>query len=142
LTDTISDTITGWAGMIKVDGTAYTWMGVPGASQNVIQSSFSYTSTMSSFVMDVGGVVQMNVTFLSPIAPSDIKRQSLTFSYISVAIQSTDGNSHDVELYADISAGMLFLSFYLFYSHRHKNGAQASEILLQLLLGIMVPSEV
>lgn len=92
--------------MIRVDGTAYTWMGVPGASQNVDQSSFSYTSTMSTFITDVGGIVQMNVTFLSPIAPNDTMRQSLPFSYVNVAVQSTDGQSHDVELYADISAGM------------------------------------
>jgi len=105
-TKAISDTITGWAGMIRVDGTAYTWMGIPGTSQNVEQSSFSYTSTASTFIMNVEGVVQMNVTFLSPIAPNDTMRQSLPFSYVNVAVQSTDGQSHDVELYADISAGM------------------------------------
>jgi len=55
--------------------------------------------------MDVGGVVQMNITFLSPITPNDLKRQSLPFSYVNVVVWSTDGNSHSVELYADISAG-------------------------------------
>jgi len=47
----------------------------------------------------------MNITFLSPLTPGDHKRQSLIFTYLDVAVQSLDGNSHDVQLYTDISAG-------------------------------------
>jgi hypothetical protein len=90
--------------MIKVDGVNFSWMGIPGASQNVNQTSFSYTSTRSTFIMQAGGV-EMNITFLSPVTPDDFKRQSLPFSYVNVDIFSVDGNSHDVQLYADISAG-------------------------------------
>jgi len=92
--------------MIKVDGANYEWMGFPGAPQNVNQTHFSYTSTKSTFTMNVGGVVQMVITFFSPITPNDLKRQSLPLSYMSVAVQSTDGNLHNVQLYADISAGL------------------------------------
>ena len=96
----------GWTGMIRVDSEAFTWMGapVPGPSA-VTQVAFEYTSTRSIFVMDVAGVVQMNITFLSPVTPMDLKRQSLPFSYVDVAILSKDGNTHDVELYTDITAG-------------------------------------
>jgi hypothetical protein len=90
--------------MIKVDGTTYTWMGSPGP-QSVSQTAFEYTSTRSMFTMDVGGLVEMNITFLSPLTPDDQKRQSLVFSYLDVAVQSLDGNAHDVQLYTDISAG-------------------------------------
>ena len=55
--------------------------------------------------MDVGGLVTMNITFLSPVNPTDLKRQSLTFSYVDVVVTSSDGASHDVKLYADITAG-------------------------------------
>jgi hypothetical protein len=55
--------------------------------------------------MNVGGLVEMNITFLSPLTPGDHKRQSLIFTYLDVAVQSLDGNSHDVQLYTDISAG-------------------------------------
>ena len=55
--------------------------------------------------MNVGGLVEMNITFMSPLTPDDQKRQSLIFSYLDVAIQPLDGASHDVQLYADISAG-------------------------------------
>ncbi|PVH87153.1 glutaminase GtaA [Cadophora sp. DSE1049] len=95
--------IAAWVGMIKVDGTTYTWMGNPGP-QSVTQKAFEYTSTRSVFTMDVGGKVEMNITFLSPITPEDQKRQSLIFSYLDVGVQSLDGTSHDVQLYTDISA--------------------------------------
>lgn len=55
--------------------------------------------------MDVGGVVEMNITFLSPLTPSDLMRQSLTMSYLDVSVSSSDGAAHDVQLYTDITAG-------------------------------------
>ncbi|CAF9939885.1 MAG: hypothetical protein HETSPECPRED_002085 [Heterodermia speciosa] len=50
------------------------------------------------------GAVDMNITFLSPLTPTDLKRQSLPFSYVNVAVSSADGKPHDVELYTDITA--------------------------------------
>lgn len=100
----IRNQVTGWCGLIRVDGTAYTWMGLPGTT-TVTQTAFEYTSTKSIFTMDVGGKVEMNITFMSPITPDDFKRQSLVFSYLNVEVSSLDGNDHDVQVYADISAG-------------------------------------
>jgi Domain of unknown function (DUF5127) len=123
--------------MIRVDGTSYTWMGGM-KPPPVNQTSFQYTSTKSIFVLDVAGVVEMTVTFLSPISPNNLKRQSLVFSYLHVDIKSKDGANHDVQLYADISAGenlpslcgckLIDLSF--------QNGYL--EIVAQLLSGTMV----
>ncbi|CAI7565963.1 unnamed protein product [Penicillium crustosum] len=95
--------VTGWAGMIRVDGNTYTWMGIPG-SKTVNQTAFEYTSTKSIFTMNVENKVEMNITFLSPVAPTDLKRQSLVFSYLNVEVSSLDGQKHDVQVYADISA--------------------------------------
>ena len=104
--DIVSGQILGWAGLIRVDGTSYTWMGAPAPfPTNVNQISFDYTSTRSTFTMDVGGVVGMNITFLSPLFPTDMMRQSLPFSYLDVVVSSLDGSAHDVQLYADITAG-------------------------------------
>ncbi|TVY53517.1 Glutaminase A [Lachnellula cervina] len=96
--------VAAWTGMIRVDGTTYTWMGAPTGPALVTQKSFEYTSTKSVFTMDVGGLVEMNITFLSTLTPDDQKRQSLVFSYLDVGVQSLDGNAHDVQLYTDISA--------------------------------------
>ncbi|EPS26858.1 Glutaminase A [Penicillium oxalicum] len=95
--------VTGWCGLIRVDGTTYTWMGLPN-TQLVDQTAFEYTSTKSIFTMNVGGKVEMNITFMSPLTPDDFKRQSLVFTYLNVDVSSLDGNEHDVQLYADISA--------------------------------------
>ncbi|KAK4863905.1 hypothetical protein LT330_010386 [Penicillium expansum] len=95
--------ITGWAGMIRVDGNTYTWMGLPG-TKTVNQTAFEYTSTKSIFTMNVENKVEMNITFLSPVTPTDLKRQSLVFSYLNVEVSSIDGQKHKVQVYADISA--------------------------------------
>ena len=97
--------ILGWTGMIRVDGATYTWMGAPNPQPTLVtQKSFEYTSTRSTFTMSAGAV-EMNITFLSPLTPTDLKRQSLPFSYVNVAVSSADGKPHDVELYTDITAG-------------------------------------
>lgn len=102
--------ILGWTGLIRVDNTSYTWMGAPAPLPTVVtQTSFEYTSTRSTFVMDVAGLVEMNITFLSPVTPTDLMRQSLTFSYVDISVTSTDGAAHDVQLYTDITAGKYFL---------------------------------
>lgn len=55
--------------------------------------------------MNVQDSLEMNITFMSPITPNDLKRQSLVFSYLNVEVSSLDGRDHDVQVYADISAG-------------------------------------
>ncbi|PBP15938.1 hypothetical protein BUE80_DR013284 [Diplocarpon rosae] len=99
--------VTGWAGLIKVDGAAYTWMGdsvINSARPTLVsQESFEYTSQRSTFIMNVGGKVTLNVTFLSPVTPTDLRRQSVIGTYLSVAVSSRDGATHSVQLYADTS---------------------------------------
>lgn len=74
----------------------------------VNQTSFEYTSERSTFIMSVGGKVSMNVTFISPITPTDLKRQSVIGTYLDVSVQAIDGATHSVQLYADTSAGMFY----------------------------------
>lgn len=81
--------------------------GAPGPGP-VSQVSLEYTSTRSIFTFDVGGKVTLTVTFLSPVYPDDMGRQSLQFSYVSVKARSSDGAPHSVQIYMDVSAGMCF----------------------------------
>lgn len=78
--------------------------GAPGAP-NVDQVSMDYTSTRSNFNMSVAGKVSMRIEFLSPVYPEDLRRQSIPFSYMNVAVKSLDGASHSVQIYADVSGG-------------------------------------
>ena len=91
---------------MRVDNATYTWLGAPNPLPTVVnQTAFSYTSTRSIFTFDVAGLITMNVTFLSPVTPRDAMRQSFPVSYMTVDVQSADGNEHDVAVYTDISAG-------------------------------------
>ncbi|RPD78548.1 DUF1793-domain-containing protein [Lentinus tigrinus ALCF2SS1-7] len=99
--------IVGWAGYAKVDGVAYNWMGNPAVPNVTVtkatQKSLQFTSTQSVFVM-TAGPVDLTITFLSPVEPTDLVNQSLPLSYYAISAASTDGKSHSVQVYADISA--------------------------------------
>ncbi|KZV67101.1 DUF1793-domain-containing protein [Peniophora sp. CONT] len=97
--------ILGWAGYVKVDGTAYIFLGAPSGvdgTRKAVQKSVSFTSTQSQFVLTADRV-DITVTFLSPIEPKDLVKQSLPFSYMSVSAQANDGRSHSVQVYTDIT---------------------------------------
>ncbi|KAG6035475.1 hypothetical protein E4U41_006078 [Claviceps citrina] len=95
--------VQGWQGFIKVDGQDYNWMGGAPGAPTVDQQSMEYTSTRSLFNMSVAGKVAMNIEFLSPVFAEDLRRQSVPFSYLNVAVRSLDGASHSVQIYADVS---------------------------------------
>ncbi|KAK3937404.1 hypothetical protein QBC46DRAFT_416269 [Diplogelasinospora grovesii] len=94
----------GWQGFVAVDGAVYNWMGAAPGPGTVNQVSLEYTSTRSVFIFDVGGKVTLTVTFLSPVYPEDLARQSQQFSYIDVKARSSDRASHSVQIYLDVSA--------------------------------------
>ncbi|KAJ7781099.1 hypothetical protein B0H16DRAFT_1710344 [Mycena metata] len=98
--------IVGWAGFVKVDGVPYVFMGtpsVPAAFSKATQKSSQFTSTKSIFVLSAGPV-DLTVTFLSPVEPNDLVKQSIPFAYMAVSAAATDGGSHSVLVYSDISA--------------------------------------
>ena len=63
-------------------------------------------TSKSIFTIDVNDKVTIKASFISPLTPKDMKRQSLIASYLKVEVVSKDGFDHDVQLYTDISAGM------------------------------------
>ncbi|KAH8111989.1 DUF1793-domain-containing protein [Phellopilus nigrolimitatus] len=96
--------ITGWYASVRVDGTAYMLLGdatVP-LLINANQTAVQFTPTRTSYILNAGPV-SVNATFLSPIEPTDLARQSLPFSYFYLSVQSSDGKSHDVQVYSDVS---------------------------------------
>jgi hypothetical protein len=96
----------GWTGMVRVDGKTYTWMGAPKDYAKATQTAAEFTSTSSIFTIRADNKVSIKVSFLSPVTPNDLKRQSLIFSYMQVEVSSIDGSDHKVQIYTDISAGM------------------------------------
>lgn len=91
--------------MVRVDNETFTWMGAPLNIPSANQTGYEYTSTRSIFTIEVNNKVSLKVTFLSPLTPKDLRRQSLVFSYMNVDVSSLDGSGHDVQIYTDVSAG-------------------------------------
>ncbi|KAJ7180227.1 hypothetical protein C8R43DRAFT_972266 [Mycena crocata] len=50
------------------------------------------------------GAVDLIITFLSPVEANDLSKASFPFAYMAVSVTPTDGKSHSVQLYSDISA--------------------------------------
>jgi hypothetical protein len=73
---------------------------------HVDQESVEFTSQRTTFIMNVAGKVSMNVTFISPVQPNDLKRQSIVGTYLEVGVKSLDAAGHRVQIYVDTSAGM------------------------------------
>ncbi|HEX3783033.1 MAG TPA: DUF5127 domain-containing protein [Pseudonocardiaceae bacterium] len=99
--------VTAMSGIARIDGTSYVFMGIPTltnqpALQAMTQTNLTVTTTKSVFTL-TGGGVELVVTFLSPVEPGDIRRQSMPLSYVSVVAASADGKAHQVGLYLDIS---------------------------------------
>ena len=114
-----SDTLTGaWSsfwngrvtaicGIARIDGTPYLFAGEPSlpsgpALTTMAQTSLELTATQSIYTMTGGGVT-LTVDFFSPADLGDLQRQCVPFSYITAQAASSDGGSHVVELYFDIS---------------------------------------
>ncbi|KAJ3893405.1 hypothetical protein GG344DRAFT_43434 [Lentinula edodes] len=105
--------IVGWSGLIRVDGELYEWLGgaIEGPdlqlANNAIAKPVSLTGIQikptRSILSLQAGQMALNVTFLSPIEPSNLVLQSFPFTYIYMELSSTDGNSHSVQVYEDIS---------------------------------------
>ncbi|KAJ7924394.1 hypothetical protein B0H13DRAFT_1192380 [Mycena leptocephala] len=97
--------VNAWVGLVKVDGTSYSFLGTPAVTGSTYtkatQKSFSFTSTQSIFVLSAGPV-DVTVTFLSPVE-TDLVKMSIPLSYMQVSVASTDGATHSVQVYSDIS---------------------------------------
>jgi Domain of unknown function (DUF5127)/Domain of unknown function (DUF4965)/Domain of unknown function (DUF1793)/Domain of unknown function (DUF4964) len=99
--------VTAMTGIATIDGTPYLFLGSPASPTaypfaTLRQLSLTTTATKSEFVLAQGGV-ELTVTFLSPVTPGDLKRQSQPLSYIAVTARATDGRRHRVGVYVDIS---------------------------------------
>jgi len=93
-----------WTGLIRIDGKTYSWLGHSPTSSSISkarQSNVSITATRSIFSFEAGPI-DLKVTFLSPVEPKDLIRQSLPFSYLNVDFNTTDAKEHEVQVYAAV----------------------------------------
>lgn len=102
----VSGQVTALQGFIAVDGDVFNWAGAASGPSVATETSAEYTSTKTVFTYDVKSKVTLTVTFLSPVYPNDLVKQSLQYSYIDVSAVASDGASHDVQVYLDVTGGM------------------------------------
>ncbi|TDL23432.1 DUF1793-domain-containing protein [Rickenella mellea] len=95
-----------WYIAVRVDGLAYTVLGNFAQPHQANQTAAIITPTQTTLILQAGPV-SVNATFLSPIEPTDLVRQSMPFTYLYIDIASTDGQPHAVQLYSDITAEWL-----------------------------------
>jgi hypothetical protein len=73
----------GWSVIVRVNGQAYSLMGVPEPDENNIRPAevrrAEFTATHTIFDL-VAGPVAVTLDFFSPVSPSNYVRQSLPFS--------------------------------------------------------------
>ncbi|GAA6007311.1 hypothetical protein JCM10207_001583 [Rhodosporidiobolus poonsookiae] len=94
----------GWKGLLRVDGKVWNWMGDLTEWPACINASITHTAAETSFTLtDDPPTVALTASFLSPVTPADLFRQSLPFSYLHLSAASLDGQSHTVEVYSEVN---------------------------------------
>ncbi|KAK4866113.1 hypothetical protein LT330_008853 [Penicillium expansum] len=95
----------GWSVIVRVNGQAYSLMGVPDPEESDIRPATvhraEFTATHSIFDL-TAGTVAVTLDFFSPVSPSNYARQSLPFSYLTVHVCGARGQS--IQVYSDIDA--------------------------------------
>ena len=107
---------THWDGTVKaitgiayIDNKPFLFLGAPALPAGsptltpMAQVSLETTATQSKFTFNAGGVT-LAVDFLSPVEAKNLKRLSMPLSDIIATARSSDGATHQVHLYFDISA--------------------------------------
>ena len=97
----------GFVGLARIDGQLYAWAGQPTLSGGTAVPAMTpvatdVTATRSIFTASAGGV-QLVAEWLSPVEPGNLQLQCAPLTLVTVTVTFTDGNTHDVQVYADIT---------------------------------------
>lgn len=95
-------------GIVRIDGTAYRWMGVrprqyfamdplPAMQQDSVEVKPLHTR----YTFSAAGL-KLKVTFFTPLFPKDLDVMSRPVTYLSWEASATDGKSHKVEILLDV----------------------------------------
>ncbi len=92
--------------IIRVDGTSYTLMGKPaGTADDMHQTSIKVWPLRSVYTF-AGHGVAVALTFCTPRLPSSLRDFTQPVTYITWNVHSTDGQSHQVQVYYSTSTGV------------------------------------
>lgn len=87
--------------LARVDGQAYRVMGLePWRSKPMTQTRLEVFPTRTAYTFADGGV-ELTLTFLCPLLPSDLDILARPLTYVTAQVRSTDGARHKVQVYFD-----------------------------------------
>jgi hypothetical protein len=94
----------GMAGLMRIDGIAYRFAGLyPPEVPAMVQERLEVWPTRSIYTLRAHGV-EVVLTFTSPLLPENLDVLSRPVTYLDWKVRSTDGRTHAVKLYFDVSA--------------------------------------
>ncbi|MCY9696050.1 glutaminase family protein [Paenibacillus alginolyticus] len=97
-------------GLIRIDGTTWRFAGRVESSVEryfteppaMEQTRLSVSPLCSAYSFEAAGVA-LDVRFITPLLLDDLDVLSRPASYVSLEVRSTDGKSHDVQIYFDVT---------------------------------------
>lgn len=90
-------------GLIRIDGKPFRWMGTfPRSLPAIKQTGLEVSPTHTDYHFSQEGI-NLTVSFLSPLLPSDLDVLSRPVSYITVTVSSADTSTHAVQLLFAVS---------------------------------------
>lgn len=100
----------GMVGLIRIDGSVWRFAGVvePNSEnyytepRTMEQTDFRLTPLSSVYTFEAAGV-RLTATFTTPLLMDDLDLLSRPASYISLAVSSIDGKTHEVNMYFDVT---------------------------------------
>ncbi|KAL1945995.1 hypothetical protein VTO73DRAFT_1997 [Trametes versicolor] len=101
-------------GAVRVDGKTYLWTGQTETTIEAFSANLSavrITPTRTIFVLQAGPI-NVTITYLSPIEPSDWVLQSFPFSYVYFEAASLDGRPHTIQVYSELTGEWLSNDWY------------------------------
>lgn len=95
--------VQGLCGMVRIDGKTYRWSGSPsGDIPPMAQTACQVEATTTRYQFEADGV-RLDVWFTSPTLAQDMVALSTPAAYIRFSYASTDGKSHKVAVYLDVT---------------------------------------
>ncbi|HET7625839.1 MAG TPA: DUF5127 domain-containing protein [Verrucomicrobiae bacterium] len=92
------------ASLARIDGKTFRIMGAkPENVPALPQISVNSLPTRTIYTFDGGGV-ELTLTFMTPMLPEDINLLSRPVTYLTYDCHSTDGKTHDVQIYFDAAS--------------------------------------
>ena len=94
----------GMAGLIRVDGKVFRFMGPAPADCPVVRQTSLIVFPTRTIYTFTSEKIELKVGFQTPALPDDLEVFSWPIAYLQFSVQSRDGKPHDIEIYVELSA--------------------------------------